>query len=101
MSLELVESMMGLSSSMMALGARQLGAVLGETPSRQAMGAALRLLQQSAEVVRTTMPGEAGHEWRELANKLEAFACFQQALSLLGLAPGAAPLLDEQLRRAS
>lgn len=101
MSRELVESMMDLSSSMMALGVRQLGAVLGETPSRHALGAALRLLQQSAEVVHTTLPGEAGHEWRELANKLEAFACFRQAPGLLGLAPGAVPPLAEQLRRAS
>jgi hypothetical protein len=101
MSRELVGSMMDLSSSMMTLGARQLGAVLGETASRQAMGAALRLMQQSAAVVRMALPGEAGLEWRERANKLEAFECFQQAPALLGLAPGVAPPLDEQLRRAA
>jgi hypothetical protein len=99
MSRELVGSMMDLSSSMMTLGARQLGAVLGETASRQTLGTALRLLQQSAEAVRTALPGEAGRDWRELANKLEAFECFQQAPSLLGLTPGVALPLDAALQR--
>jgi hypothetical protein len=95
MSRELVGSMMDLSSSMMTLGARQLGAMLGESVSRQAMGAALRTLQQSAEAVRAAMPGEVGREWRELANKLAAFELFQQAPARVGTAP-----LSEQLRRA-
>ena len=88
--------MMDLSASMATLGARQLGAALGETLSQQALGAALRLLQQSAEVARAAVPGEAGREWRELANKLAAFELFQQAPALLGAAP-----LSEQLRRAA
>lgn len=71
--------MMELSSSMMALGARQLAAVLDETASRQFLGAALQLLRQSSEVARAVLPGEAGLEWLELANKLEAFDCFQRA----------------------
>jgi hypothetical protein len=101
MSLELVGSMMDLSASMMTLGARQLGAVLGEAASRQAVAAALRLMQESAEAVHAALPGEAGLEWRELANKLEAFESFQQAPALVGLAPGAEPSLEAQLRRAA
>src|SRR5436305_4873661 len=97
---ELVGSMMDVSSSIMALGARQFGAVLGETTCRQAMGAALWLMQQSAEVARAALPGEAGLEWRELANKLEAFEHFQQAPAWLGLTSIGDPPLKEQLRRA-
>jgi hypothetical protein len=93
--------MMDLSLSMAALGARQLGAVLGETASRQALGTALRLTQQSAEVACAVLPGELGLEWRELANKLQAFECFQQAPALVGLTPGGYPSLAEQLRRAA
>jgi hypothetical protein len=96
-----MESMMDLSSSMMALSARQFGAVLGEAASRQAMGAALRLLQQSADVARAALPGEAGLEWLELANKLEAFEHFQQAPDRVALTPGTGLPLEEQLRRAS
>ena len=90
--------MMELSSSMMALGVRPVAAMLGETLSRQAVGAALRLLQQSAAVAGTVLPDEAGLEWLELANKLEAFERFQQAPDLL--APGGGCALEEQLRRA-
>jgi hypothetical protein len=89
-----------MAASMATLGARQLGAVLGETASRQAMGAALRLMQQSA-AAGAALPGEAGLDWRELANKLEAFEHFRQAPALLGFEPGAEPPLTEQLRRAS
>lgn len=92
---------MDLSSSMMSLGARQLGGMVGETASSQAMGAALRLLQESARTARVALPGEAGLEWLELANKLEAFQCFQQAPALLELAPGQDLPLEEQLQRAS
>ncbi len=101
MSRELVGSMMDLSSSMAMFGARQMGAVLGETASRRAMGAALQLLQRSAAAVQAALPGEAGSDWRELANKLEAFGLFQQAPLWVGVAPGADLPLQEQLRRAS
>ena len=101
MSRELVGSMMDLSSSMAMFGARQMGAVLGESASRQAIGAALQLLQQSAATVQAALPGEAGCEWRELANKLEAFGLFQQAPLWVGVAPGADLPLEEQLQRAS
>lgn len=101
MSRELVGSMMDLSTSMAMFGARQLEAVLGETSSRQAMGAALQLLRQSAVTVQAALPGEAGADWRELANKLEAFGLFQQAPLWVGIAPGADLPLEEQLRRAS
>ena len=79
--------MMELSSSMMALGARQLASVLDESASRQVLGAALQLLRQSAEAARAVLPGEAGLEWRELANKLEAFDCFQRAEPASGAYP--------------
>lgn len=92
---------MDVSSSMMTLGARQLAAVFGENTSRQAMGAALRLLGQSAEVAGMALPGEAGLEWRELANKLEAFDGFQEA-GLVGARLGRSGVrLEEQVRRAS
>src|SRR5207248_11552272 len=61
----------------------------------------LRLVQQSAEVACAVLPAEVGLELRELANKLEAFECFQQAPDLVGLAPGGYPSIGEQLRRAS
>jgi hypothetical protein len=92
--------MMELSSSMMALGVRPVGVVLGEAVSRQTVGAALRLLQQSAAVAGTVLPDEAGLEWLELSNKLEAFERFQQAPDLLRPAPGGEASLEEQLRRA-
>lgn len=76
---ELVETMMEASSSILALGSRQLAAVLGETASRQGLGAALRLLEQSAATAGRVLPGASGLEWRELANKLEAFGGFQEA----------------------
>lgn len=92
---------MDVSSSMMTLGARQVAMVFGENTSRQAMGAALRLLGQSAEVAGMALPGEAGLEWRELANKLEAFDGFQEAgLAGARLSRSGVPLA-EQVRRAS
>jgi len=97
---ELVESMMDLSSSVMTLGVRQFAVVLGETATRQGMGAALRLLQQSAAVAGTVLPDEAGLEWLELANKLEAFDRFQQASGLLELEPWGDTSVEDQLRRA-
>jgi hypothetical protein len=101
MSREFVGSMMDLSSSMAMFGARQMRVVLGETASRQAMGAALQLLQQSAATVHAALPVEAGSDWRELANKLEAFGLFQQAPLWVGVVPGTDLPLQEQLRRAS
>ena len=96
-----VGSMMDLSLSMATLGAQQVGAVLGEAASRQTLGTALRLLQQSAAATAVVLPDELGLEWRSCANKLEAFEHFQQASSLVGLAPGGYPSLAEQLRRAA
>lgn len=80
------------SSSLLALGSRQLAAVLGGAVSRQTMGATLRLLEQSAAVAGGALPGAAGLEWRELANKLEAFGGFQQA------GPAGVPLAEQVLR---
>lgn len=97
---ELMESIMDVSSSMMALGARQLGTVLDGAVPRQALGTALRLLQHSAGVMRAALPGEGGLAWRELENKLEAFQLFQQAEPLLGLSPGDGVPLAERLGRA-
>lgn len=92
---------MDVSSTMTALGARQLATVLGETTSQQAMGTALRLLRWSAEVARTALPGDAGLEWRELANKLDAFDGFQEA-GRVGASLGRSGVpLAEQVRRAS
>jgi hypothetical protein len=76
---ELVEAMMEVSSAMTAFGARQFAAAFGEATSRLAVGNALRLLQQSAGIAGAVLPGDAGLEWRELANKLEAFEGFQRA----------------------
>jgi hypothetical protein len=101
MSRELIEAMMDLSFSMATLGARQLGAAVGGAAARQAMGAVLRCMQQSAEVARAALPGEVGLEWRELANKLEAFELFQQAPARLGLVAASQPPWQELLRRAS
>ena len=92
---------MDLSSSMMTFGVRQLGAMLGETATRQAVGAGLQLLQQSAEAARAVLPGESGLEWRELANKLAAFEHFQQTPAWPGMAPGDDASLTEQLRHAA
>ncbi len=83
---------MDLSTSMVTLGTRQLRAVLGEAVSRDMLGTALRMMQQSAEVAHAALPAAAGLEWRELANKLEAFDCFQRAPALLGLAGADLPL---------
>ncbi len=91
--------MLDLSSSMMALGARQMGAVVGGTAAWQAAGAALRLLQQSADLAGAALPRAAGIEWLELASKLEAFDHFQQPPPLRRPDGGAAPL-PEQVRRA-
>ncbi len=91
--------MMDLSSSLMVHSARQLGGVLGEAASRQTLGAALRLLQESAKVAQTALPGEVGLEWLELANKLEAFEHFQDAR--LDLAAGERPLAEQVLRAAA
>ncbi len=74
--------MMDLSSSMMMLGARQVSTALGETAIREGMGAALRMLQQSAAAAGAVLPAAAGLEWLELANKLEAFERFQQASAI-------------------
>ncbi|HEX4963473.1 MAG TPA: hypothetical protein VF173_21775 [Thermoanaerobaculia bacterium] len=84
---------------MLALGVRPVGAALGEVLPRETLGAALRLMQQSAAVAGSVLPQEAGLEWRELANKLEAFECFQQASTFRGLAPGAGLSLEEELQR--
>jgi len=91
---------MDLPFSIATRGARMLGAALGGPASRQALGASLRLLRQSAELARASLPGDTGLEWRELANKLAAFAGFQQAPELLRLAAGAETPFSELLRRA-
>lgn len=92
--------MVDLSAAMIGLGARPLERALGTDVSRQATGAALRLLRQSAELARAALPAEPGLDWLELANKLEAFEHFQQAPALIGLAPAAEVPLAEQLRQA-
>lgn len=92
--------MVDLSAAMIGLGARPLERVLGTEVSRQAAGAALRLLRQSAELAGAALPAEPRLDWLELANKLEAFEHFQQAPALIGLAPAADVPLPEQLRRA-
>lgn len=74
--------MMDLSSSMMRAGARQVSAALGEAATREGMGMALRLLQQSAAAAGAMLPSAVGIEWLELANKLEAFERFQQASAM-------------------
>jgi hypothetical protein len=88
---------MDLPFSIATRGARMLGAALGGPASRQALGATLRLLRQSAQLACASLPGEAGLECRELANKLAAFAGFQRAPELLRLAAGAEPISSEQL----
>lgn len=92
--------MMDLSSSMTTLGVRQLAAVVGEPASRQATGAALRMLRLSTEGVRAVLPADEGLAWRELGNKLETFEDFQQVRSRLGLPP-AGFSLEGALRRVS
>jgi len=68
--------------------------------SRPPAGAGLRLLQRSAGAAAAALPGAAQRDWRELANKLEAFVDFHQAATLLGPVAGFEPPLDEPLRRA-
>ena len=63
-------------------GARQVSTALGETAIREGMGAALRMLQQSAAAAGAVLPAAAGLERLELANKLEAFERFQQASAI-------------------
>ncbi len=91
---------MDLSTSMMRLGARPFAGVLGESAAREGLGAALRLLWQSAAVTAAVLPREAGLEWLELANKLEAFERFQGASALLQEASGGGFSVEELLRRA-
>jgi hypothetical protein len=75
---------------------------LAAAGSRQAAGTAMRLARRSAELVHAALPGGAARgEWRELANKLEAFEHFQRAPALAGLAPGAGSPLGVALRSAA
>jgi len=93
--------MMDLSVSTATLGARQFQAVVGETVAGRVLGGSLRLLRQSAEAARSALPGGAGVEWRELANKLEAFALFHRAPARRGPIAEAGPLLAENLRQVA